>query len=175
MDVQQRLAYSFLPVLLISDLWIWGITPPPAMVACREKPKVAYDGMPTKCNSMSKLVNGLTLIRLSSSSSPRMANCKCLGVIRLTCWCRIALFRCQQYGLLQRARQDHCKINSRARTACTAYLQVLGGVSSQLQNLCCQVLCGPNVTRSAGGGGAATASESNAQKRSCDEKLWLWV
>ena len=30
-------AYSFsLPTcLLISDLWMWGITPPPAMVACR--------------------------------------------------------------------------------------------------------------------------------------------
>lgn len=43
--------------LLMSDLWIWGITPPPAMVP---------------------------LIRVSSSSSPRIASCKCLGVMRFT-------------------------------------------------------------------------------------------
>lgn len=43
--------------LLMSDLWMCGITPPPAMVP---------------------------LIRVSSSSSPRMASCKCLGVIRFT-------------------------------------------------------------------------------------------
>lgn len=43
--------------LLMSDLWICGITPPPAMVP---------------------------LIRVSSSSSPRIASCKCLGVIRFT-------------------------------------------------------------------------------------------
>ena len=42
---------------LTSDLWMWGITPPPAMVA---------------------------LINVSSSSSPRMANCKWRGVIRFT-------------------------------------------------------------------------------------------
>lgn len=36
---------------------MWGITPPPAIVA---------------------------LIRVSNSSSPRIASCKCLGVIRFT-------------------------------------------------------------------------------------------
>ena len=40
-------------------LWIWGITPPPAIVA---------------------------LIRESNSSSPLIASCKCLGVILLTPW-----------------------------------------------------------------------------------------
>ncbi|KAH0450816.1 hypothetical protein IEQ34_021508 [Dendrobium chrysotoxum] len=39
------------------DLWMWGITPPPAMVP---------------------------LMSVSSSSSPRIASCKCLGVIRFT-------------------------------------------------------------------------------------------
>nr|GMD78809.1 3-ketoacyl-CoA synthase 1 [Ipomoea batatas] len=43
--------------LLMSDLWMCGITPPPAIVP---------------------------LIRVSSSSSPRIASCKCLGVIRFT-------------------------------------------------------------------------------------------
>lgn len=43
--------------LLMRDLWMWGITPPPAMVP---------------------------LIRVSSSSSPRMASWRCLGVIRFT-------------------------------------------------------------------------------------------
>jgi len=38
-------------------LWICGMTPPPAIVA---------------------------LIKMSSSSSPLMANCKCLGAILLT-------------------------------------------------------------------------------------------
>lgn len=45
------------PFLPINDLWICGMTPPPAIVA---------------------------LIRLSNSSSPRIASCRCLGVIRLT-------------------------------------------------------------------------------------------
>jgi hypothetical protein len=44
-------------LLAISDLCIWGITPPPAIVA---------------------------LIKVSNSSSPLTANCKCLGVILLT-------------------------------------------------------------------------------------------
>ena len=43
--------------MAISDLCIWGITPPPAIVA---------------------------LIRESNSSSPLTANCKCLGVILFT-------------------------------------------------------------------------------------------
>ncbi len=45
---------GFLPM---RDLWMWGMTPPPAMVA---------------------------LISESSSSSPRMANCKWRGLIRFT-------------------------------------------------------------------------------------------
>ena len=45
------------PFLPMRDLWMWGMTPPPAMVA---------------------------LIRVSSSSSPRMASCRCLGVILFT-------------------------------------------------------------------------------------------
>lgn len=45
------------PFLPMSDLWICGITPPPAMVA---------------------------LMSESSSSSPRMANCRWRGVIRFT-------------------------------------------------------------------------------------------
>ena len=51
------LFHSFLPALLMRDLWMWGMTPPPAMVA---------------------------LIRVSSSSSPRMASCRWRGVMRLT-------------------------------------------------------------------------------------------
>jgi len=43
--------------LEMSDLWMWGMTPPPAMVA---------------------------LIRVSSSSSPRMASCRWRGVMRFT-------------------------------------------------------------------------------------------
>jgi hypothetical protein len=55
-------AYSFLPTcLLIRDLWMWGMTPPPAMVA---------------------------LMRVSSSSSPRMASCRWRGVMRFTCGAR---------------------------------------------------------------------------------------
>lgn len=50
-------AYSGPPFLPMSDLWMCGMTPPPAMVA---------------------------LIKLSSSSSPRMASCRWRGVIRLT-------------------------------------------------------------------------------------------
>lgn len=42
---------------MIRALWMWGITPPPAIVA---------------------------LIRVSSSSSPRIASCKWRGVMRLT-------------------------------------------------------------------------------------------
>jgi len=49
--------YFFFPGLPRSSLWMWGITPPPGIVA---------------------------LIRMSSSSSPRIASCKCLGVILLT-------------------------------------------------------------------------------------------
>lgn len=41
----------------MSDLWMWGMTPPPAMVP---------------------------LMSVSSSSSPLIASCKCLGVIRFT-------------------------------------------------------------------------------------------
>jgi len=48
---------DFLECLLIKLLWIWGITPPPAIVA---------------------------FIKWSNSSSPLTANCKCLGVILLT-------------------------------------------------------------------------------------------
>ena len=48
---------SFFGVLLMSDLWMWGMTPPPAIVP---------------------------LIRVSSSSSPRMASCRWRGVIRFT-------------------------------------------------------------------------------------------
>merc|ERR1712216_472235 len=44
-------------IFLIRDLWMCGITPPPAMVA---------------------------LMRVSSSSSPRMASCKWRGVMRFT-------------------------------------------------------------------------------------------
>lgn len=46
-----------LVVLLMRDLWMWGMTPPPAMVP---------------------------LMRVSSSSSPLIANCRCLGVILFT-------------------------------------------------------------------------------------------
>lgn len=49
--------YSGPPFLPISDLWMCGMTPPPAIVA---------------------------LMRLSNSSSPRMASCKWRGVIRFT-------------------------------------------------------------------------------------------
>lgn len=52
-----KFVYSGPPFLPISDLWMCGMTPPPAMVA---------------------------LIRLSNSSSPRMASCKWRGVIRFT-------------------------------------------------------------------------------------------
>lgn len=50
-------SYSGPPFLPMSDLWICGMTPPPAIVA---------------------------LMRLSNSSSPRMASCKWRGVIRFT-------------------------------------------------------------------------------------------
>ena len=57
---RKEIIYCFLvpsPFLPMRDLWMWGITPPPAMVA---------------------------LISVSNSSSPRMANCKWRGVIRFT-------------------------------------------------------------------------------------------
>ena len=34
---------SFFPVLLMSDLWMWGMTPPPAMVACGTGHKIVID------------------------------------------------------------------------------------------------------------------------------------
>mmetsp|Transcript_30745 Transcript_30745/g.60549 ORF Transcript_30745/g.60549 Transcript_30745/m.60549 type:complete len:240 (+) Transcript_30745:1179-1898(+) len=46
-----------LGALFMRDLWMWGMTPPPAMVA---------------------------LMSPSSSSSPLMASCRCLGVILFT-------------------------------------------------------------------------------------------
>ena len=49
--------FFFLAVLLMSDLWMCGMTPPPAIVA---------------------------LMSVSSSSSPRMASCKWRGVMRFT-------------------------------------------------------------------------------------------
>lgn len=33
--------YFSLPCLAISDLWMWGMTPPPAMVACKAREKNA--------------------------------------------------------------------------------------------------------------------------------------
>ena len=33
--------YSFLVALLMRDLWMWGITPPPAMVACTSQKPVS--------------------------------------------------------------------------------------------------------------------------------------
>lgn len=49
--------WGILPVFMIRALWMWGMTPPPAMVA---------------------------LMRVSSSSSPRIANWRWRGVMRLT-------------------------------------------------------------------------------------------
>lgn len=54
--LEPQQSYSLVD-LLIRDLWMWGITPPPAIVP---------------------------LIRVSSSSSPRIASWRCLGVIRFT-------------------------------------------------------------------------------------------
>ena len=49
--------FCFLVVFMIKALWMCGMTPPPAIVA---------------------------LIKVSSSSSPLIASCKCLGVILFT-------------------------------------------------------------------------------------------
>ena len=49
--------FCFLVDFMMRALWMWGMTPPPAIVA---------------------------LIKVSSSSSPLIASCKCLGVILLT-------------------------------------------------------------------------------------------
>lgn len=49
---------------MMRALWMWGMTPPPAMVA---------------------------LIKVSNSSSPLMASCKCLGVILFTLRSLLAL------------------------------------------------------------------------------------
>lgn len=49
--------FVFLVDFMIKALWMWGMTPPPAMVA---------------------------LIKVSSSSSPLMASWRCLGVILFT-------------------------------------------------------------------------------------------
>merc|ERR1719263_2573203 len=54
---RRRRTQSLADFFLSKDLWICGITPPPAMVA---------------------------LISVSSSSSPRMASCRWRGVIRFT-------------------------------------------------------------------------------------------
>ena len=54
---KEAIEFHSLAALLIKDLWMWGMTPPPAMVP---------------------------LIRVSSSSSPLIASCKCLGVILFT-------------------------------------------------------------------------------------------
>ena len=73
------LTFPSLPTLLIRDLWMWGMTPPPAMVACRG----GTGG--SERQGVGQRVDRRTLIRVSSSSSPRMASCKWRGVIRLTC------------------------------------------------------------------------------------------
>lgn len=54
---KEAIEFHSLAALLIKDLWMWGMTPPPAMVP---------------------------LMRVSSSSSPLIASCKCLGVILFT-------------------------------------------------------------------------------------------
>ena len=61
---QAWLHLVFFMAFKMSALWIWGITPPPAIVA---------------------------LINVSSSSSPLMANWRCLGVILLTLRSLLAL------------------------------------------------------------------------------------
>jgi len=95
------------PPLLMSDLWMCGMTPPPAIVA---------------------------LIRVSSSSSPRMASCKWRGVMRLT-W----------GGGGGRAEGGVVRPTlARARAAplflSSSHLQVLGRVAGQLQHLGGEVL-----------------------------------
>lgn len=57
-------AHCFLPVFIIRALWMWGITPPPAIVA---------------------------LIRVSSSSSPLIASLRWRGAMRLTLRSLLAL------------------------------------------------------------------------------------
>ena len=79
----------FSPILLIRDLWMWGMTPPPAMVACSAAKGAAsqqglaglHKGAGIDCF---KEPNP-TLMSVSSSSSPRIASCKWRGVIRFTC------------------------------------------------------------------------------------------
>jgi len=56
-NAQRSIHFFFWVDFMIKALWMCGMTPPPAIVA---------------------------LIRVSSSSSPLMASCKCLGVILLT-------------------------------------------------------------------------------------------
>ncbi len=90
---------SFLFCLLMRDLWMCGITPPPAMVACKHTHGTNREGDggctgqgPTSAAVMLQpsqltrqyLGRGASargmeiraLIRVSSSSSPRMASCK---------------------------------------------------------------------------------------------------
>ena len=52
--IQLQYWWTTVSTFFTRDLWIWGMTPPPAIVA---------------------------LIRKSSSSSPLIANCRCLGDI----------------------------------------------------------------------------------------------
>lgn len=68
-----------LVVLLIRDLWMWGMTPPPAMVP---------------------------LMRVSSSSSPRMASCRCRGVILFTFRSLLALPASSSTSAVRYSRMD---------------------------------------------------------------------
>ncbi len=89
-------------------------------------------------NSTNNVLCQLTLMRLSSSSSPRMASCRCLGVIRLTYKCT-TLGEASQAPASLRSQQD--QVCTASANVNNAHLQVLGGISSQLQNLCCQIFC----------------------------------
>lgn len=87
-----------------------------------------------------------TLMRVSSSSSPRMASCRCRGVIRFTC---MAVTRGQSpIVMLQSAAVNNSMVLASvtiklglAVEGAAAHLEILGSISSKFQHLCSEILC----------------------------------
>ena len=131
-------AYSFLVALLMRDLWMWGMTPPPAMVACTVNwtPQTCIDTHVVKCIAMHCLFICMQLA--AEEQGKKRSNEKTAA---LACMWLQGLHGCSYLnegvellvsanGQLKMARCD------------TLHLQILGGVSSQLQHLSGQVFCG---------------------------------
>lgn len=79
------------------------------------------------------------MMRVSSSSSPRMANCKWRGVMRLTCRQHTG---CHHRPMTsQRCNASQCNACARGHINQGPYLEILGSVACQLEHLGSKILC----------------------------------